>query len=197
MERPLSARRAALTDLEPVTSIIALAFANDPLWSRALCALDTERRRGFWRLFAEGALRYRWTWMTNGGGATSLWIPPGGTEMSPEQEKRLSGLAAGLGPEEENFQELLRRFDAAHPRSEPHYYLSLLGTHPDHRGHGLGMWLLAHDLAVIDDEHCAAYLESSNPANNRRYASVGFESLGEFSYPGNGPVVTTMWRSAR
>jgi len=135
--------------------------------------------------------------MTNGGGATSLWIPPGGTEMSPEQEKRLSGLAAGLGPEEENFQELLKRFDAAHPRSEPHYYLSLLGTHPDHRGHGLGMWLLAHDLAVIDDEHCAAYLESSNPANNRRYASVGFESLGEFSYPGNGPVVTTMWRSAR
>jgi len=46
MEGPLSARRAALTDLEPVTSIIAPAFANDPLWSRALRPLDTERRRG-------------------------------------------------------------------------------------------------------------------------------------------------------
>jgi hypothetical protein len=42
-----------------------------------------------------------------------------------------------------------------------------------------------------------AYLESSNPANNGRYASVGFEPHGEFSYPGGGPVVTTMWRPAR
>jgi GNAT superfamily N-acetyltransferase len=197
MDRPLSARRATPADLEPVTSIIRLAFANDPLWSRALRPLGTEQRRRFWRLFAKGALRYPWTWVLDSGGATSLWIPPGGTEMSPEQEKRMSELAAGLGPEEDNFHELLRRFDTAHPRNEPHYYLSLLGTHPNQRGQGLGMWLLAHNLAVIDDEHCAAYLESSNPANNRRYASVGFDSLGEFSYPGNGPVVTTMWRSAR
>jgi GNAT superfamily N-acetyltransferase len=197
MERPLSARRATPADLEPVTNIITLAFANDPLWSRALRPLGTERRRVFWGLSVEGALRYPWTWVLDGGGATSLWIPPGGTEMSPEQEKRMSELAAGLGPEEDNFFELLRRFDTAHPRSEPHYYLSLLATHPDQRGQGLGMWLLAHDLAMIDDEHCAAYLESSNPANNRRYASAGFESIGEFSYPGNGPIVTTMWRSPR
>jgi ribosomal protein S18 acetylase RimI-like enzyme len=196
MDRLLSARRATPADIEPVTTIVELAFANDPLWSRALGPLSFEQRRPFWRLFAEGTLRYPWTWLLDGGGATSLWIPPGGTEMSPQQEERMSELAAGLGPEEDNFHELLRRFDTAHPRSEPHYYLSLLGTHPDHRGQGLGMWLLAHDLAVIDDEHCAAYLESSNPANNRRYASVGFESLGGFSYPGNGPVVTTMWRSA-
>jgi len=59
------------------------------------------------------------------------------------------------------------------------------------------MWLLAHNLAMIDDEHCGAYLESSNPANNRRYGAVGFEVAGDFSYPGDGPVVTTMRRSAR
>ncbi len=193
----LSARRATPADIEPVTTIVELAFANDPLWSRALGTLSPERRRPFWRLFAEGTLRYPWTWLLDGGGATSLWVPPGATEMSPEQEVRMSELAAGLGPDEDNFHELLRRFDIAHPRSEPHYYLSLLGTHPDHSGQGLGMWLLAHDLAVIDEEHRAAYLESSNPANDRRYASVGFEPVGQFSYPGNGPVVTTMWRSAR
>jgi hypothetical protein len=50
---------------------------------------------------------------------------------------------------------------------------------------------------MIDEEHCAAYLESSNPANNGRYASVGFEQMGEFAYPDDGPVVTTMWRPAR
>jgi predicted GNAT family acetyltransferase len=58
------------------------------------------------------------------------------------------------------------------------------------------MRLLAENLALIDEEHHAAYLESSNPANNGRYARVGFERVGEFTYP-DGPVVTTMWRPAR
>jgi GNAT superfamily N-acetyltransferase len=197
MDSLVPARRATPGDIELVTTITELAFANDPLWGRALGSISFAQRRPFWRLFAEGTLRYPWTWLLNGGGATSLWIPPGGTEMSAEQEERMSELAGGLGPDEDNFHELLRRFDAAHPRTEPHYYLSLLGTHPDHRGQGLGMRLLAHDLVLIDEEHCAAYLESSNPTNNHRYASAGFETVGEFSYPGSGPVVTTMWRPAR
>jgi GNAT superfamily N-acetyltransferase len=114
------------------------------------------------------------------------------------QEERLAELAAEhLGSAADDYLELLARFDAAHPRAEPHYYLTLLGTHPAHRGRGIGMWLLAHDLELIDREHRPAYLESSNPANNRRYESVGFARVGEFSYPGNGPLVMTMWRSAR
>jgi GNAT superfamily N-acetyltransferase len=197
MEGLVSAHRATPAEVESVTSIIDLAFVNDPLWSRILNPLSVAQRRPFWRLFAEGALRYQWTWLLDGDEATSLWIPPGGSELSPEQEERLSGLARGLGSEERQFHEMLRRFEAARPRTEPHYYLSLLGTHPDHRGKGLGMRLLAHDLALIDDEHFAAYLESSNPANNRRYARVGFEPAGEFSYPGDGPLVTTMWRPPR
>jgi ribosomal protein S18 acetylase RimI-like enzyme len=32
---------------------------------------------------------------------------------------------------------------AFHPREPPHYYLTLLGTHPDHRGKGIGMRLEA------------------------------------------------------
>ena len=59
------------------------------------------------------------------------------------------------------------------------------------------MRLLAHDLALIDAEHVPAYLESTNPANDVRYRSVEFEARGRFSFPGDGPVVTTMWREAR
>jgi len=143
-------------------------------------------------------LRYPHTWLTGGGEAAAVWIPPGGTEMTPEQEQRLAGLAAGhLGPAADACLELVRRFEAAHPWAEPHYYLTLLGTHPDHRGQGIGMRLLAHNLDLVDAAHLPAYLESTNPANNRRYASVGFEPHGEFCYPGGGPVVTTMWRPAR
>ena len=196
----LAARRATAADADRVTEIITLAFARDPLWGHALARPDggDGHHAAFWRLFVEGALRYPWTWLTSGGEATTLWIPPGGMEMTPEQEHRLAGLAAEyLGPAADKYMELHGRFEAAHPQAEPHYFLTLFGTHPDHRGHGIGMRLLAHDLELIDAEHMSAYLESSNPANNRRYASVGFEPHGEFSYPGGGPVVTTMWRPAR
>ena len=43
----------------------------------------------------------------------------------------------------------------------------------------------------------AAYLESSNPANNHRYQRYGFEKIGEFYPPGGTSPVTTMWREAR
>ena len=200
MSGHLAVRSASAADADSVTSIVTLAFARDPLWARAMTRPDggSAHHGEFWRLFIEGALRYPCTRLTSGGEATSVWIPPGGTEMTPGQEQRLADLATSrLGPAAAGYLELISRFDAAHPRAEPHYYLSLLAAHPDHRGKGIGMRLLGHDLEQIDAEHLPAYLESSNPANNRRYASVGFEAHGEFCYPGGGPVVTTMWRPAR
>jgi len=49
---------------------------------------------------------------------------------------------------------------------------------------------------AIDALGQAAYLESSNPANNKRYLAHGFEILEEFSLPEGGPTVTTMCRDA-
>ena len=58
------------------------------------------------------------------------------------------------------------------------------------------MGLLAQTLARVDAEGAAAYLESTNPANNERYRRAGFEPRAEIAMP-SGHVVTTMWRPAR
>ena len=50
-------------------------------------------------------------------------------------------------------------------RSQEHQYLDLLVTRPTDRGRGVGMALLAVDLAELDAIGRPAYLESSNPAN--------------------------------
>ncbi|MGH9021166.1 MAG: GNAT family N-acetyltransferase [Acidimicrobiales bacterium] len=187
-------------DLDTVSRTIELAFVDDPLWSWALARRDgrTEHQRLFWRLFVEGALRYDATWVADEGAAASVWIPPGGTDLSSDQEEQLDALVVThLGDRGDRFRELLSRFEDHHPRDEPHYYLSLLGTHPDARGRGVGMALLTLNLAVVDAEHAPAYLESSNPANDVRYRSVGFEPVGSYFAPDDGPEVTTMWRRAR
>ena len=193
-------RSATGADLTSVTETIALAFQDDPTWSWAFP--DPLKRQAqyavFWRFLIAGALRYPWVLMTEGGEAASVWIPPGGSELAAQDEARLAPLLEELvGERAGEVIELLDRFDAAHPRDEPHYYLSLLGTHPAHTGRGIGMGLLAENLARIDQERMPAYLESSNPANNHRYQRHGFEKIGEFFPPGSTTPVTTMWRDAR
>jgi GNAT superfamily N-acetyltransferase len=197
MSTELSPRIATTNDRDRVVEIIAEAFADDPLWSHALALPGggKEHHALFWTLLIDGALRYPWVWLTEDADAVSIWIPPGGTETSDEQEEQLMALAYDcLGAGAADYLDLLERFGVAHPRGEPHYYLSLLGVASASRGRGIGMSLLRHDLSLIDEEGMPAYLESSNPANNLRYENVGFEPVGRFSYPRNGPVVTTMWR---
>jgi len=195
----LGVRVATPADVDAVTNTIVLAFRHDPVWGPAFASPDggDAVATDLWRAALEGALRYPWTWMTEECEVVSVWIPPGGTELSPAQEGRFEALLVDrLGPAAADVLELLARFEASHPRTEPHYYLSLLATHPDHRGRGIGMALLAGNLALVDAERLPAYLESTNPANNHRYERLGFRAVGSFAVPSNGHVITTMWRPA-
>jgi GNAT superfamily N-acetyltransferase len=199
MNPTLPVRRASAADSDLVTRIIARAFAADPLWSRAAAVPGggTSHHEALWRPLVDGALRFPTTWLTAGGEAAALWIPPGEASMTALQEERLAELAAlHLGAGVAGYLELLDVLHAAHPQHEPHYFLTLLGTDPRHRGRGLGMGLLATCLEHIDAERKPAYLESSNPVNDRRYASVGFVPFRPVTCP-DGQVITTMWRAAR
>ncbi|MGE5857750.1 MAG: GNAT family N-acetyltransferase [Solirubrobacterales bacterium] len=195
-----AARRVTAAEADEVTELFALAFNEDPTWSWAFP--DPERRmehhRAFWGLFMHSAVPYGWVWMTEDGGAASLWIPPGEPELSAEDEAALEPLVRSrVGSHGEDVLTLVESFDSNHPREEPHYYLSLLGTHPDHRGQGKGMRLLAANLEEIDALGMPAYLESSNRANDHRYERLGFVQVGEFAAPGGEPTVGCMWRDPR
>ncbi len=190
----MPARVATEKDLEMVTDILTAAFSADPLWSWAFP--DDESRAVWWRFLVSSALRYPWVLIADRDAAASVWIPPGGVELTEEEERRVGSVLAELaGARTPDVLELLARFEQTHPRERPHYYLSLLGTDPDHRGKGSGMALLAEGLARIDAEGMPAYLESSNSANDGRYERLGFERVGEFRRPPDDAVaVSTMWR---
>jgi GNAT superfamily N-acetyltransferase len=186
-------RSATDRDLEDVVATLVAAFAGDPLWRWAFPRLDD--LAVLWRLCVGSALRYPWVRVLDGAAAAAVWIPPGGSELTAEEERALPALLQPLvGERAADVLELMGRFDAAHPDSPPHYYLSLLGTHPDQRGRGAGMGLLAESLALIDAEGMPAYLESSNPANDARYEGLGFVRTGSFTTPDGARTVATMWR---
>jgi GNAT superfamily N-acetyltransferase len=186
-------RIATASDLDGLTTTLTAAFATDPLWSWAFP--DPENLAVWWRFCIGSALRHPWVWVSGEYAAASVWIPPDGTELTEEEEERVEPLIRGLiGPRCTDVMELLDRFEDSHPNEEPHYYLSLLGTHPDRRGEGLGMALLARNLERMDAEGIPAFLESSNLGNNARYEGLGFRQVGEFTTPGGARTVATMWR---
>ncbi|MGL5825233.1 MAG: GNAT family N-acetyltransferase [Nocardioides sp.] len=187
--------------VDRAVEILADAFYHDPLWAWAFP--DPQRRneqhRRLWRLFVEGATRYPHTWLTADRKAVAVWIPPGGSELSAVQEQRFGPLLVDLvgRTQADLVMALADEFHRAHPRDVDHYFLTLLGTDPAHRGQGVGLRLLADTLAMIDAHHQPAYLEASNPANVALYERYGFRTRSMFTAPGGGPKVVTMWRDAR
>jgi ribosomal protein S18 acetylase RimI-like enzyme len=187
------ARTATASDLDQITATLWAAFTSDPLWSWAFPG--GQKLDVYWRFLVEAAIPYGWAWVLSDYQAVSVWIPPGERELSEADEQRVAPLMHELlGARADDVMQLLDRFDRAHPHDEQHYYLSLLASHPTQRGRGLGMRLLAENLARIDEQSMPAYLESSNPANIGRYERVGFRPVGSFSTPDDGHTVTTMWR---
>jgi GNAT superfamily N-acetyltransferase len=194
----MESRPATPTDADLVAACLHLAFASDPVWGLALRRADgsTHHHHDYWRLFIDGALRYGTVFMTPGGGAVSVWLPPGGTELAEDQHDALGHvLSENLAPgDQASMFELYERFAASRAPLPEHYYLSMLGTHPDHRGRGVGQGLLAADLARWDAEQTPTYLESSNAANNHRYERLGYHSIGGFSAVRDDTWISAMWR---
>jgi ribosomal protein S18 acetylase RimI-like enzyme len=190
-------RRATLVDLPEMTTTLVRAFAADPVWGgwafpdRAHAALH---RGLFFDLWLEMALRHDFVWVTAGCEAVASWFTPGTGEDTPDDYARLLQLAhENLGAHAAAFlagQELIERSRPQEPR---HYYLSILGTDPAHRGRGFGRALLDAGLKVVDRERFPAYLESTNRRNLPLYESRGFRRIGSYALPG-GPEMDQMWR---
>jgi ribosomal protein S18 acetylase RimI-like enzyme len=194
----MGTRAATASDIETVTRCITLAFAADPVWEPALRRRDgrTDHHEPYWRLFVADAVEQGAAFMTDGGEAVSIWVPPGGSELSPAGLEALDTLIdATLDPDAvPELHTLYERFEASRAPLGDHYYLSLLATHPKHRGRGIGQALLASDLARWDRASAPAYLESTNPANDHRYVRAGFRPIGGFETVREPSWVTAMWR---
>jgi GNAT superfamily N-acetyltransferase len=192
-------RAATVDDIDAVTSCLASAFYDDPLWGFWTFPDEQSRSRDlvpFMRFWTACSLRHSWLRMTDGCEAVTLWTPPGEIYVTPEGQPTMDALLDDLfGRRTPEIQALFDQFEQHMPEGD-YYHLEWWATHRDHAGRGLGTALVRDNLARVDALHMPSYLESTNPANLPRYEALGFRRLGEFAPPG-GPVITTMWRDAR
>ncbi|MGB5485146.1 GNAT family N-acetyltransferase [Parasphingorhabdus sp.] len=86
---------------------------------------------------------------------------------------------------------------AKHHPTQLHAYLFTVGVASAGRGRGLGRRLVEPVLEACDRTGTMAYLENSNPANRRFYASLGFERVELFHAMPDSPPLEPMQRLPR
>jgi ribosomal protein S18 acetylase RimI-like enzyme len=133
------------------------------------------------------------------GRAATMWLMPGDKpDATPiGMLKTYAGLFASGG-----WGALMRGKAAGdamarHHPTEPHAYLFTVGVASAGRGRGLGRRLIEPVLDACDRSGTMAYLENSNPANQRFYASLGFERVELFHAAPESPPLEAMQRLPR
>jgi ribosomal protein S18 acetylase RimI-like enzyme len=201
MTAGLSVRKATLADAPRLAQALASAFQDDPVI--AWVFPDEHRRRGVLAAFMEFRLRelafpHDEVWMTAGGAAAAVWLPPPGRWQLPRSQRLrlLPPLVRFFGLRTASVLAGLERMEQRHPDNRSHWSLFILGTEQAAQGQGLGSALLAHMLAHVDADGMPVYLESSNERNLALYGRHGFEVTTEVAIPG-GPRIWPMWREPR
>jgi ribosomal protein S18 acetylase RimI-like enzyme len=130
----------------------------------------------------------------------ALWQPPGRFPLSALRKARMTpALLQVVLAAPRTFPRFARSgaaLERAFPE-EPAWYLQALGIYPNAQRRGVGGALLAAGLAIVDADHVACQLHTSDKANVEYYKRWGFE-LTQPGFPAGpgGPTYYGMTRPA-
>ena len=191
------ARPADANEIPAIAASLAKAFHDDPVMQHMLRA-PAKRERQMTTFFStemKRAMKVGAVLTTDDQPAGAIWMAPGKWQIGNLQLRSFVPVLVSWRSAITRSLRVLQLMEKVHPK-EPHWYLAVLGTAPDHQGKGLGSSLVAPILRRCDDEGLPAYLESSKDSNVPFYRRHGFEVTGEIKVP-NGPTLWPMWREPR
>ena len=186
-----SFRSATTSDFPAIESTFKKSFWHDPVM-RWLFPDDeefaaTRQMDDFFRRL----LAHERSLVTHDVVAFSLWIPPGRPDVAVEAE-------ATDAPSEELITKFIALGSAieANTPAEEHWYLQMIGTHPDWQGRGIGSMLIREGLSWAERDGLGVYLETETVENVAYYRHLGFEVRSEWDVAGGGPHMWGMWHPA-
>jgi N-acetylglutamate synthase-like GNAT family acetyltransferase len=193
-------RRATRADVPRLADVLAAAFADDPLWNWLLPdAVRAHRVPKVFEVLLRSRLRIGDDVLTTTQLAgAALWASPGNWDTTGVEQLRLGPPMLWLHRGSlRRAQTIFAIAHRAHPKHEPHWFLSVLGVDPTAQGTGVGSALLAPVLERCDEQGLPAYLETTKPENVAFYARHGFTVRDETDVPDGGPHLWFCWRAPR
>lgn len=180
-----------------VVDTLSAAFVDDPFlcWVFPDPARRADQVRALWERTISRRPGWSRVWQADDVAAAALWHAPAegtSSEATDDFERWFRELVGNDMLAAERFR-LFGSVVAQQPR-DPHWYLAVIGTHPDRQGVGLGRALVERMLVTCDAEAMPAYLESTNPANVGFYQQFGFCEVGAIELPDGTSRLTLMRR---
>jgi ribosomal protein S18 acetylase RimI-like enzyme len=195
-------RPANTRDVPALSTMLARAFDRDPFWRWIVGnGSDYQARlaRGFASQLNHLALPGGLVWCGEQHEGAALWSAPGQWQLGLLQQLRLLPDFARMIDWHRlwTVSRAVQLVQDAHPR-EPHYYLQVLGVDPAYQGKGWSRPLIEVGLALADQQHQPAYLETAEESNLSLYRRYGFEVTRILTdFPGKAPPLWCLWREAR
>jgi ribosomal protein S18 acetylase RimI-like enzyme len=183
-------RRATAEDVRRLTTLLAEAFFDDPVFGW-LMPEDSRRRARLRRYFGIELRHYTLprgrVWTTSDLSGAALSLPPGAWRAPPHVTLMEGG---AFGTHLSRAARMGAAMEWRHTRKPrgPHYYVRDIGVHPDSQGRGLGSALLRPTLERCDREGLPAYLEASSERSAALYERLGFQLTGELRVGGSPPL---------
>jgi ribosomal protein S18 acetylase RimI-like enzyme len=194
----VSVRKATADDIPAMADMLARAFHEDPIvdWVFENEASRPKYARRFFAGRARVLIPQREIYTVDGAAAAAMWARPDEwRDPALQALKELAVLVPGVGMRAARVMRGLIQVESRHPKP-PHWYLAVLGTHPDRQGEGLATQLLHAVLDDCDRDEVPAYLETGTERNVAFYTRHGFKVSEELRLP-KGPPIWLMWREPR
>lgn len=197
--------RVGQEQLESVATTVALSFADDPIWKWIYDSQDSlplATGVGLARMLVAQSTPADEIHSIADESAVALWSAPDGSvtkEMEEHRDELVGPYAQVFAEQLGSRIELTGKLSAAMRTKrpeEPHWYLGILGTHPDRQSQGLGGQVLTVMLEKCDRLGLPTFLESSNPRNYGFYQRHGFTEVDELIVEDSPPLLG-FWRPAR
>jgi len=187
-------RAGTASDIQSITAALVKAFHDDPVMTHIFRKGRPKKSAAFFVSDSKRSLTKGALYTTAGGPPQggAIWMAPGRWKIGGLELLGQLPMLFRVGADTPRSLALLSQVEKAHPE-EPHWYLAVLGTAPEHQGKGVGSALMSPILQTCDAEGIPAYLESSKESNIPFYQRHGFELRDEIKVK-NGPTLWPMWR---
>lgn len=167
----------------------ARSFWDDPVM-RWLFPDDEVFRDGtVMKDFFRRLLAHRHSYVTPDVAAFAMWIPPGRPEVDVEPSTTREV------PSEEMISKFvaLQQALVTNTPEDDHWYLQMVGTHPDWQRLGIGTRLIRQGIERATSDGLGIYLETETVENVAYYRHLGFEVRSEWMVSAGGPQMWGMW----
>jgi GNAT superfamily N-acetyltransferase len=169
---------AAPRHREATVATVVAAFRDDPAFTHFFPSEYERQSAAFAGHLFDARAGTGSTWIAERGAAVAMWDRPRAAGSGREDDVG-AGLARALRADA--LERLVRYEDAVDALlpAEPHWYLGILATHPDHAGRRLGRAVMRAGLAEAARAGVPAALETTNPDNVGRYRAEGWDVTAE------------------